>query len=70
MPLNSHGVVAGITMEDDLGITYFVENAQQFWSELEDMLTFGQSDIPTLSLLDSTLRRSLALCAVYHGLSI
>ncbi|KAG5728408.1 hypothetical protein E4T56_gene18959 [Termitomyces sp. T112] len=65
MPLNSDGVVA-ITMEDDLGITYLVENPQQFWSELEDMLNFGQNDIPTLSLLDSTLRRSLALCAAYH----
>ncbi|KAF8057059.1 hypothetical protein FPV67DRAFT_1566264 [Lyophyllum atratum] len=53
-------------MEDDLGITYLVDNAQQFWSELEDMLEFGKDDIPTLSLLDSTLRRYLALCAAYH----
>ncbi|KAG6868209.1 hypothetical protein C0993_006182 [Termitomyces sp. T159_Od127] len=66
MPYHSHGVVAGITMEDDLGITYLVENAQQFWSELEDMLNFNQNDIPTLAHLDSTLRRSLALCTAYH----
>ncbi|KAG6898079.1 hypothetical protein C0992_005999 [Termitomyces sp. T32_za158] len=65
MPFQGHGV-AGITMEDDLGITYLVENAQQFWSELEDMLHFNQNDIPTLAHLDSTLRRSLALCAAYH----
>ncbi|KAG6917370.1 hypothetical protein DXG01_002835 [Tephrocybe rancida] len=66
MPFSGHGIVASLTMEDDLGITYLVENAQQFWSELEDMLHFSQNDIPTLSLLDSTLRRFLALCAAYH----
>ncbi|KAG6827812.1 hypothetical protein H0H92_010390 [Tricholoma furcatifolium] len=32
MPLTGNGVVAGFTMEDELGITYLVENAQQFWS--------------------------------------
>ncbi|KAF5384348.1 hypothetical protein D9615_003171 [Tricholomella constricta] len=66
MALTSHPSVPAIAMEDELGITYLVENAQQFWSELEDMLNFGKDDIPTLSLLDSTLRRFLALCAAYH----
>lgn len=36
-------------------------------AELEDILNFGTNDVPTLSLLDSTLRRFLALCAAYHG---
>ena len=36
-------------------------------TELEDTLNFGTNDPPTLSLLDSTLRRFLALCAAYHG---
>lgn len=35
--------------------------------ELEDILNFGTKDVSTLSFLDSTLRKSLALCAVYHG---
>ncbi|KAF9078354.1 hypothetical protein BDP27DRAFT_1412355 [Rhodocollybia butyracea] len=55
-----------ITMEDDLGIVYLVDNAQQFWSELEDILTIPKHNIPTLEHLDLTLRRSLGLCAAYH----
>ncbi|KAJ3775590.1 hypothetical protein FB446DRAFT_724736 [Lentinula raphanica] len=55
-----------ITMEDDLGIVYLVENAQQFWSELEDILAIPKDDIPTLEQLDLTLKRSLSLCAAYH----
>ncbi|RDB24096.1 Protein dip1 [Hypsizygus marmoreus] len=66
MVLNAQVSVPGITMEDELGITYLIENAQQFWSELEDMLNFGKDHVPTLSQLDSTLRRFLALCATYH----
>ncbi|KAG6834984.1 hypothetical protein H0H93_005916 [Arthromyces matolae] len=67
MALNGHGAVAAIAMEDELGITYLVENAQQFWSEIEDMLDFGRNAVPTLSLLDSTLRRFLSFCSSYHG---
>lgn len=38
-------------------------------TELEDMLNFSaMHEPPTLELLDSTLRRFLALCAVYHGM--
>ncbi|KAJ3726490.1 hypothetical protein DFJ43DRAFT_1087561 [Lentinula guzmanii] len=55
-----------ITMEDDLGIVYLVDNAQQFWSELEDILALPKEAIPTLEQLDSTLKRSLSLCAAYH----
>lgn len=36
-------------------------------SELEDFLTFPQDEAPTLSLLDSTLRRFVVLCSTYHG---
>ncbi|KAJ7230857.1 hypothetical protein B0H12DRAFT_1192857 [Mycena haematopus] len=53
-------------MEDDLGIVYLVENAQQFWSELEDILQLPKDEAHTLSLLDATLKRYLALCAAYH----
>lgn len=76
-----------ITMEDDLGIVYLVDNAQQFWSgvlvskvlekavkyltksflELEDILVIPKEAIPTLEQLDLTLKRSLSLCAAYHG---
>ncbi|KAJ3914733.1 hypothetical protein F5877DRAFT_49932 [Lentinula edodes] len=55
-----------ITMEDDLGIVYLVDNAQQFWSELEDILVIPKEAIPTLEQLDLTLKRSLSLCAAYH----
>ncbi|TRM66964.1 hypothetical protein BD626DRAFT_566020 [Schizophyllum amplum] len=58
--------VPTIAMEDDLGIVYVVENAQQFWSELEDVLHFSKDAVPTLSQLDLALKRSLALCAAYH----
>ncbi|KAJ6498179.1 hypothetical protein C8R47DRAFT_1113177 [Mycena vitilis] len=53
-------------MEDDLGIVYLVENAQQFWSELEDVLELPKDEVHTLTLLDATLKRYLALCAAYH----
>lgn len=69
-------------MEDDIGIVYLIENAQQFWSgevfavvlypgfnvlaiELEDILPLPNA--PTLSRLDSTLRRFVSFCATYHG---
>ncbi|KAH6910610.1 hypothetical protein BKA70DRAFT_1463680 [Coprinopsis sp. MPI-PUGE-AT-0042] len=55
-----------MTMEDHLGIVYVIETAQQFWSELEDLLKMPSDNAPTLSLLDSTLRRFLTLCATYH----
>ncbi|TFK31833.1 hypothetical protein BDQ12DRAFT_659958 [Crucibulum laeve] len=59
-------LMPAISMQDDLGIVYVVENAQQFWSELEDVLRLPTDEPPTLSLLDSMLRRFLALCATYH----
>jgi hypothetical protein len=34
---------------------------------LEDALRLPEDDAPTLSMLDSTLRRFIALCATYHG---
>ncbi|KDR77158.1 hypothetical protein GALMADRAFT_225296 [Galerina marginata CBS 339.88] len=54
-----------LTMQDDLGIVYLIESAQQFWSELEDVLRLSE-EVPTLSLLDATLRRFMALCSTYH----
>ncbi|TFK52944.1 hypothetical protein OE88DRAFT_1733924 [Heliocybe sulcata] len=49
---------------DVFGVSYFIENAQQFWSELEDILRIPH-DV-TLSQLDATLRRYIQLAAVYH----
>ncbi|KAH9974389.1 hypothetical protein BGW80DRAFT_1303690 [Lactifluus volemus] len=49
---------------DGLGIVYLIENAQQFWSELEDILKIPVN--ASLSLLDATLKRSIAFCASYH----
>jgi len=68
---------------DAFGIVYLIENAQQFWSggfvavrssaqllltlisELEDILKIPEN--APLSLLDATLKRSMAFCASYHG---
>src|SRR5258707_1476594 len=79
-----HSTVPVLTMQDELGITYLINSAQEFWSgesnpayvgphliffpELEDVLTLPQDEAPTLFLLDSTLRRFVALCSTYHGL--
>ncbi|KAJ3544659.1 hypothetical protein NM688_g5716 [Phlebia brevispora] len=49
---------------DVFGIVYIIENAQQFWSELEDILHIP-SDL-TLQQLDATLRRFVSFCACYH----
>ncbi|KAL0575396.1 pre-rRNA processing [Marasmius crinis-equi] len=56
----------GLSIEDDLGIVYVVENAQQFWSELEDLVNLPKENIPTLEQLDGTLKRYVAFCACYH----
>lgn len=67
---------------DGFGIVYLIENAQEFWSgplwrhphmrsladvqtELEDILKIPEN--ASLSLLDSTLKRSLTFCASHHG---
>ncbi|KAG8216067.1 hypothetical protein J3R82DRAFT_8067 [Butyriboletus roseoflavus] len=52
--------------EDDFGITYYIENAQQFWSELDDILRLPSDDSATLTMLDTALRRFVSLCASYH----
>lgn|SRR6266702_2365649 len=69
---------------DGFGIVYLIDNAQQFWSgalweglprrrllillsELEDILKIP--GIASLSLLDATLKRSIAFSASYHGAS-
>ena len=71
-------------MQDELGIVYLIDTAQQFWSgtlflfilrthsdhavELEDILDLPDNVAPTLSLLDATLRRFFILCSTYHGM--
>jgi hypothetical protein len=55
-----------LPMEDPFGIVYVIENPQQFWSELEDILRLPRDVAPTLEFLDSTLQRFVALCAAYH----
>ncbi|TBU39340.1 hypothetical protein BD309DRAFT_440440 [Dichomitus squalens] len=49
---------------DVFGIVYIIENAQQFWSELEEILHIP--DDITLSKLDATLRSYISFCAAYH----
>ncbi|KAJ7594397.1 hypothetical protein C8J56DRAFT_821029 [Mycena floridula] len=50
---------------DELGIVYHIETAQQFWSELEDILALPRQT-PTLQQLDSTLKRFLDLTISHH----
>ncbi|KAL0071200.1 pre-rRNA processing [Marasmius tenuissimus] len=59
-------MMGGLSIEDDLGIVYVVENAQQFWSELEDLVNLPKENIPTLEQLDGTLKRYVGFCACYH----
>ncbi|KAL5514679.1 hypothetical protein ACEPAG_1995 [Sanghuangporus baumii] len=49
---------------DDFGIVYIIENAQQFWSELEDIIRIPED--ATLGQLDATLARFVSFCATYH----
>ncbi|KAI0649712.1 hypothetical protein C8Q79DRAFT_1006058 [Trametes meyenii] len=49
---------------DEFGIVYIIETAQQFWSELEEILHIP--DDATLSKLDTTLRGYISFCAAYH----
>ncbi|KAL7284811.1 hypothetical protein ACG7TL_002121 [Trametes sanguinea] len=49
---------------DVFGIVYIIETAQQFWSELDEILHIP--DDCTLSKLDDTLRRYISFCAAYH----
>ncbi|KAI0634529.1 hypothetical protein C8Q77DRAFT_1194633 [Trametes polyzona] len=49
---------------DVFGIVYIIETAQQFWSELEDILHLPEDY--TLDKLDATLRRYISFCAAYH----
>ena len=77
-------VVVGLVEMDSFRIVYLIDNAQQFWSgafwkgslrrrvliplsELEDILKIPGN--ASLSLLDATLKRSIAFCASYHGMS-
>ncbi|KAL4076866.1 hypothetical protein V8B97DRAFT_1511996 [Scleroderma yunnanense] len=53
--------------KDEFAVSYHIENAQQFWSELDELLRLpDDSAVVTLSLLDTTLRRTVSLCASYH----
>ncbi|KAI5117908.1 hypothetical protein M0805_003602 [Coniferiporia weirii] len=47
-----------------LGIVYLIENAQQFWTELEDIIYIPPD--ASLAQLDATLARFISFCATYH----
>ncbi|KLO18938.1 hypothetical protein SCHPADRAFT_844224 [Schizopora paradoxa] len=49
---------------DVFGITYIIDNAQQFWSELDEILHLP--DDANLQQLDATLLRFVHFCATYH----
>ncbi|KAH8833744.1 hypothetical protein DL96DRAFT_1578218 [Flagelloscypha sp. PMI_526] len=51
---------------DSLDIVYVVDNAQQFWSELEDKISFPPDHVPSLSQLDAALKGYIGFCATYH----
>ncbi|EGO01185.1 hypothetical protein SERLA73DRAFT_105792 [Serpula lacrymans var. lacrymans S7.3] len=66
MIVQTIGSKVNMLMEDEFGIVYLIENAQQFWSELEDILRIPGGNTATLSMLDASLRRFISLCASYH----
>jgi hypothetical protein len=49
-------------------IEYHVENARQFWAELEDILHIPST--ASLNRIDSALRAFIKFCSSYHGLSL
>ncbi|KAG1872950.1 hypothetical protein DFJ58DRAFT_406806 [Suillus subalutaceus] len=66
MHVQTSGSKVNMLAEDDFGIVYLIENAQQFWSELDDVLRVPSDGSATLSMLDTALRRFVSLCASYH----
>lgn len=66
MLVQTSGSKVNMLAEDDFGIVYLIENAQQFWSELDDVLRVPSDGSATLSMLDTALRRFVSLCASYH----
>lgn len=58
--------LSSASVQDAFGIEYLIENAQQFWSALEDVLVFPANDYPTLSMLDSALQKFMELCIANH----
>ncbi|KAJ8597718.1 hypothetical protein M405DRAFT_755489 [Rhizopogon salebrosus TDB-379] len=66
MLVQTLGSKVNMLAEDDFGIIYLIENAQQFWSELDDVLRVPNDGSATLSMLDTALRRFVSLCASYH----
>ncbi|KAG2136004.1 hypothetical protein DEU56DRAFT_363556 [Suillus clintonianus] len=66
MLVQTSGSKVNMLAEDDFGIVYLIENAQQFWSELDDVLRVPSDGSVTLSMLDTALRRFVSLCASYH----
>ncbi|KAF9451097.1 hypothetical protein P691DRAFT_808759 [Macrolepiota fuliginosa MF-IS2] len=66
MAVTGTELISAVSMDDGLGIVYLIKTAQQFWSELEDVVKLPSNEYQTLSLLDAALRRFLALCTAYH----
>ncbi|KAI6038587.1 hypothetical protein EDC04DRAFT_2868267 [Pisolithus marmoratus] len=64
MLVQTSETAVNLLAQDEFGIVYYIENAQQFWSELDDLLRVPAE--ATLSLLDTTLRRFVSLCASCH----
>lgn len=48
----------------DIGLVYHIDDAHQFWAELEDTLRIPET--ATLSQIDGRLRLYVSLCATYH----
>ncbi|KAJ7321956.1 hypothetical protein DFH08DRAFT_888994, partial [Mycena albidolilacea] len=59
-------------VEDELGIVYLVENAQQFWSELEDILGRGAHTVAPRRHLEEILgfMRSISRFSLFRARSI
>ncbi|XAO24732.1 hypothetical protein I312_103538 [Cryptococcus bacillisporus CA1280] len=58
------GTGIGVLVEGSMHVHVKVHDAEQFWREIEMVVTIPDS--PTLDQLDNTLRMFVSFCAAYH----
>ncbi|KAG8918237.1 hypothetical protein FRC02_002516 [Tulasnella sp. 418] len=56
-----------VGLEFGFGIVYHIQTPQQFWNEIEDVLSVTHSSSVSLAVLDNALKTFITLCAEHHG---
>ncbi|KAG8949950.1 hypothetical protein FRC03_000186 [Tulasnella sp. 419] len=57
-----------VGLEFGFGIVYHIQTPQQFWNEIEDVLSVTHSSSVSLAVLDNALKTFITLCAEHHEL--